>query len=123
MIIGIGTDIIEINRIEKAISKNSRFLEKLFTDDELLYFKSKKFKTETVAGSFAAKEAIAKALGTGFSKITMKDIAISRNGKGKPEITLYGNAKILANEMNTQNINITISHCKEYAVAFAIIES
>lgn len=123
MIIGIGTDIIEINRIEKAVSKNSRFLEKLFTDNEFLYFKSKKFKTETIAGSFAAKEALAKALGTGFSKITMKDIEISRNEKGKPEIILYGYAKLLATEMGAQNINLTISHCKDYAVAFVVIDS
>ena len=66
MIIGIGTDIIEIDRIENAINNNKRFLEKVFTIKEIEMFKKRNMRSEIVAGNFAAKEAISKALGTGF---------------------------------------------------------
>ena len=66
MIIGIGTDIIEINRIEKVMMRTSSFIEKSFTSNEIEYFKLKGLKGNVIAGNFAAKEAISKALGTGF---------------------------------------------------------
>ena len=69
-ILDIGVDIVEIDRIKEALTKNERFLNKLFTKNEIEYFKSKNFKVETIAGNFAAKEAISKAIGTGIRNFT-----------------------------------------------------
>ncbi|HEY5575565.1 MAG TPA: holo-ACP synthase, partial [Clostridiaceae bacterium] len=66
MIAGIGTDIVEIGRIDKAIRKNAKFMDKVFSTEEKKYLKSRKMRPEYVAGRFAAKEAVSKALGTGF---------------------------------------------------------
>lgn len=122
MILGIGTDIIEIGRIEKIIKRTSTFIPKIFTEIERQYFKQKAYKPETIAGIFAAKEAVSKALGTGFRTFTPKDIEISPNHLGKPEVTLYNGAKLLGEELGLHRAHITISHCKDYAVAYAMIE-
>lgn len=121
MIIGVGTDIIEIKRIEKAISKES-FVKKYFTENEIIFFQSKNFKTETIAGSFSAKEAVSKALGTGFSSFGAIDIEIMHTSNGAPYVVLGGNAKIVAREKRVENICISISHCKDYAIAYAVAE-
>lgn len=122
MIIGIGTDIIEISRIKQAIERNKNFKQKLFTSQEQNYFKQINDRVESVAGSFAAKEAISKALGTGFRNFGMEDIEILRDSLGKPNAILLGEAKILGEQLGIETIRVTISHCKQYAVAFAIIE-
>lgn len=122
MIIGIGTDIIEIDRIEKAIKTNPRFKEKLFTAYERSYFESKNNKAESIAGSFAAKEAVSKALGTGFRSFGMEDIEIRRDEMGKPYVSLLGEAKVLGESLGVRGIQLTISHCKDYAVAFVVVE-
>ena len=74
-ILGIGIDIVEIKRIEDALNKNKRFLDKLFTKEEIKYFESRNFKIETIAGNFAAKEAISKAMGTGIRNFNFIDIS------------------------------------------------
>lgn len=122
MIIGIGTDIIEIKRIEKALKETKNFKEKLFTSKERAYFETIKEKSESIAGSFAAKEAVSKALGTGFRSFSMEDIEIARDELGKPYVTLLGEARRLGDRVNVTHIHLTISHCKEYAVAFVMIE-
>lgn len=121
MIIGVGTDIIEIERIEKAILKES-FVKKYFTEKEIIFFQTKNFKAETIAGSFSAKEAVSKALGTGFSSFGAIDIEIMHGGNGAPYVVLGGNAKIVAMEKKIENICISISHCKNYAIAYAVAE-
>ncbi|SKA87955.1 holo-[acyl-carrier-protein] synthase [Caloramator quimbayensis] len=118
MIIGVGTDIIEINRIEKLIN-NTRFMEKFFTSGEREYLKIKK--AESAAGYFCAKEAISKALGTGFSGIKFTDIEIIKVNSA-PKVLLHGKALDIANKMGIKNINVSISHCKEYAVSCAVAE-
>lgn len=122
VIIGVGTDIIEIKRIEKALKTNPRFKEKLFTESERLYFNKIHNREESIAGSFAAKEAVSKALGTGFRAFEMKDIEIKRNELGKPYVELQGVAKQLGEKLGLEHIQLSISHCKEYAVAFVVIE-
>ncbi len=117
MIKGVGTDIIEIERIKKAIEKKG-FLDRIYTKEEQKLYH--KINPQTLAGNFAAKEAVAKALGTGFSKCSPVEIEILRNVNGKPYVNLYGNAKKILNELNGK-IEVTISHSKENAVAFAII--
>ncbi|WP_058486264.1 holo-ACP synthase [Defluviitalea phaphyphila] len=122
MIIGIGTDIIEIKRIEEAIKKNSRFIKKCFTEKERILFKEKKNKIQTIAATFAAKEAVAKALGTGFRNFEFYDIEILRDKKGKPLVFLYRNAKEILKKFKRPQVLVSISHCKDYAIAYAVIE-
>lgn len=115
--IGIGNDIIEINRIEKAIKKIN-FITKVFTENEIKLFEIKGKRTEFFAGRFAAKEAVSKALGTGFREFSLTDIEILNDSLGKPYVTFK-------NSIDSYNkkyfIDISISHCKEYATAVAII--
>lgn len=122
MVIGIGTDIIEIERIEKAISRTNTFFDKVYTENEQTYYKQNHKKVETLAGLFAAKEAVSKALGTGFRTFSTKDIEIVPNELGKPEVTLYGEAKKLCQCLGIKTIHISISHCKNYATSFAVAE-
>lgn len=121
MIKGIGNDIIEIKRIAKAAEKES-FIKRWFTENEIVYFKEKNMHAETVAGSFSAKEAIAKAFGTGFSGFGAEEIEILRDKKGKPYVNLMGNALKKAKELGIDKISISISHCKEYASTVALCE-
>lgn len=120
MIKGIGTDIIEISRIKKA-AENTSFLKKIYTDTELQLFHNCNY--ETLAGNFAAKEAVAKALGTGFKGCSPREIEILRMKSGKPYVVLYNNAREILNSLGGGNIFISISHSKENALAFAVIES
>ena len=122
MILGVGTDIVELRRIKNAIERNGRFLEKIFTTSELDYLKSRNLRTEYVAGRFAAKEAVAKALGTGFRGFDFKDIEIDRTTLGKPIVTLKGKAKLIAKKEGKYNIHLSISHGIDSAVAYAVFE-
>lgn len=122
MIVGVGVDIIEISRIKDALDKNSLFLEKVYTHNEIEYLKSRNFRPEYAAGRFAAKEAIGKALGTGIFQFSMKDIEIDRNANGKPVVVLRGKAKQVAQKFGEYKINLSISHSRENAIAYAIIE-
>lgn len=120
MIGGTGIDIIEIYRIKNAIMKNNNFIYKIFTQREIDYFASRKFLPEVVAGNFAAKEAIAKALGTGFRKFSLKDIEILRDELGAPVAFLHESAKELIKE--PYKLHVSISHSKENAIAYAVLE-
>ena len=119
-ILDIGVDIVEIDRIKDAINKNDRFLYKLFTEKEIDYFKSKNFRVETIAGNFAAKEAISKAIGTGIRKFKFSDIEILRNDLGKPIVKTYNNLNQICIDFNVLEIKVSISHSEKYAVANAI---
>ena len=117
-----GTDIIEIERIKKAILQTNSFFDKIYTTREKDYYREHRKKVETLAGLFAAKEAVSKALGTGFRGFSAKDVEIVPNDLGRPEVYLYGEAKIRANSLGMCKIHVSISHCKTYATAFAIAE-
>ncbi|MGL6104709.1 holo-ACP synthase [Romboutsia sp.] len=119
-ILDIGVDIIEINRIKEAIETNPRFLDKMFTENEIAYFNKRGLKHETIAGNFAAKEAISKSIGTGIRNFNFKDIEILRNEIGKPIVKTYNNLTQICIDYNVIDIKVSISHCKEYAVANAI---
>ena len=119
-ILDIGVDIIEIYRIQKLIDKNKRFLEKVFTVKEIEYFESKGLRAETIAGNFAAKEAISKSIGTGIRKFNLKDIEVLRNDLGKPIVKTYNNFNQICIDYNISEIKVSISHCKDYAIANAI---
>ena len=117
---GNGIDIIEIERIKLAIDKNQAFLKKVFTEKEITYIGNDKSKYQRAAGIFCAKEAISKALGTGI-RFKLLDIEIGHDSMGKPIVRLYDKAKIIMSENGMSEILISISHCKLYAVANAII--
>lgn len=120
MIKGIGIDIIEIDRIRQAIIKNNKFIDRIFTINEKKTLEEREYNPHTIAGYFAAKEAVSKALGTGIRNMSWKDIEILNNSLGKPYVKLHNNAKDLAYSMNIDKILVSISHSKENAIAQAI---
>lgn len=116
MIEGIGIDIIELPRIKKAIEKKNRFVERILTDKEQVTYNSlkKEFrKIEFLAGRFAAKEAFAKAIGTGIGALSFQHIEITSDRNGKPFINAEG--------FERKQIFLSISHSKTYAVAQVIV--
>ncbi len=117
-IYGIGTDIIEISRIEKAINRTKLFKEKVYSEKEIEYIEKKKNSYASYAGRFAAKEAFSKAMGTGVRGFLLKDVEILNDELGKPVIYLYNEIKKLAEGLKIQ---ISISHSKEYAVSTVIL--
>lgn len=122
MIFGIGTDIIEIKRVKKAIARNPQFAERLFTEQELEYYRQKNMKAQHVAGGFSAKEAVLKALGTGLRGFKWKDIEILRGKAGKPVVRFRGNVRQFIEDNGIGVIHVTISHSKDFATATAIAE-
>ncbi|MBE6070474.1 MAG: holo-ACP synthase [Clostridium butyricum] len=121
MIIGIGTDIIEVYRIEKAINRTNNFLEKVFTEKEIDYFKIKNLNANTIAGNFAAKEAISKALGSGFRNFGLRDIEVLRDDFGKPVVNLTKKIYDIVGRKDFK-IHVSISHSRDNAIAYAVME-
>ena len=122
MIIGIGTDIIEIARIEKVIDQTESFFKKVYTEKERAAYVEKNKKVETLAGLCSAKEAVSKALGTGFRGFSFLDIEILSNDLGKPEVILYGGAKKLSERLGITKIHVSISHSRSHATSFVVAE-
>lgn len=122
MIFGIGTDIIEIDRVKNALQRNPKILKRLFTEYEIIYFQSRNMNIQHIAGGFSAKEAVVKALGTGIRGFSWKDVEILRGSSGKPMVKLYNNAKEIATQKKISVISISISHSENYAMAVAIAE-
>lgn len=120
MIKGIGIDIIEVERIKRAVGRNSKFLQRIFTEKEIKYFEENNFQAVSIAGNFAAKEAIVKAIGTGLRGFSWDQLEIQRDSLGRPIAVLYGQAKNIAEALEIHQILITISHSRSYAVAQAI---
>ena len=121
MIVGIGNDIIEIERIEKAISKES-FKNKVYTQRELENIEKRGDRVETYAGIFSAKEAISKAIGTGVREFSLTDLEILNDDLGKPYVVVSKKLdKIIKSKKEDYQIEISISHSKKYATAIAVI--
>ena len=120
MIFGIGTDIVEISRICRAVSKE-HFKRRVFTETEIIYCESRgQNSAASYAARFAAKEAFFKALGTGI--ITLLEVEVVNNLRGQPEIFLYGETKSLAQEKGVDKIFLSLSHSREYATAVVALE-
>ena len=116
-----GIDIIEINRIVNVKKRfNKRFLNRIYTDQEILYCKDR---GPQLASRFAAKEAMMKALGTGIRGIPWKSIEVTRERGKAPKILLHGAAKKKAKELKIHNIALSLSHSKKFAVASVIVET
>ncbi|MBR4641830.1 MAG: holo-ACP synthase [Selenomonadaceae bacterium] len=121
MIIGLGTDIIEIARIKKAVARK-HFRDNVFTETEQVYCESRgKNSAASYAARFAAKEAFFKALGTGIVT-QLTNVEIFNDGQGAPHIFLRGKAKILVESMNVHKISVSLSHSRDFATAVCIIE-
>ncbi len=118
MILGIGNDLIEIDRIEKACEKQA-FLVHCYTENEIELCHGK---VSMLAGNFAVKESVAKSFGTGFREFETKDIEVLRDKLGKPYVKLYGGARKLYEEMGATALHVSITNTKEYAVAMAVLE-
>ncbi|MBE0448779.1 MAG: holo-ACP synthase [Actinobacteria bacterium] len=120
MIKGIGIDIVEVNRIEQAISRRKRFTERIFTKSERDYCFSRQRPHLHFAVRFAAKEAAVKALGSGMRGVKWTDFEIGRDKWGRPYLCLSGNAVAMARERGICDIFISLSFNRESAIASAI---
>lgn len=118
MILGVGTDLVEIERMGRACEKDY-FVMRTFTE---LESRQAKGSASKLAGSFAVKEAVAKVLGTGFRSFMPIDIEVLRDELGKPYVRLYGGALSRFEEMGLARIEVSITNTKEWAMAFAVGE-
>src|SRR3954469_16055183 len=119
MIVGIGLDLAEVDRIEAAIAKHGeRFLKRIYTEAERRYCESKPNKFERFAGRFAAKEAAMKAIGTGWNRgVAWREFEVKRAPSGQPIIVYQGKAGEIAERLGVKKALVTITHSKNYAIA------
>ena len=124
MIIGIGLDLAEVDRIEQAIAKHGeRFLQRIYTDAERRYCESKPNKFERFAGRFAAKEAAMKAIGTGWKRgVAWREFEVMRAPSGQPIVLFHGKAGEIAKGLGVKKALVTISHSKAHAIAQVLLE-
>jgi holo-[acyl-carrier protein] synthase len=125
MIVGLGVDITEVDRMEAAIARRGEaFLKRLFTPAEISYCRKHRNSAERFAGRFAVKEAAMKALGTGWARgVRWIDIEVVREPSGKPTLKLSGAACAIANALGVKHIAVTITHDGNTALAQVIFES
>ena len=125
MIVGTGIDIAEVERIAASIERfGRRFLERVFTADEIRYCESKANKAERYAGRFAAKEAAMKAIGTGWSRgVSWQDVEVKRVPGGRPTIVFHGRAAEFFQKLGAVRAHLSITHTKQSAMAQVILES
>lgn len=122
MIFGIGIDVVEVERIESSMAEfGDRFASRVFTPAERAYCDSQKRPAIHYAARFAAKEAVAKALGTGIgTDLSWLDMEIRRRESGEPEVFLSGDGAMFAEENNLGQIKISLTHAQHYAAANAV---
>ena len=122
MLIGVGCDVIEIARVQKAIVKRS-FVERVFAPEEIAYCESRgKQAAASFAARFAAKEAVLKALGTGLRGGELTEIVITNDELGKPSVQLLGYHGQLTAKLGVKKIAISMSHSRETALAYVVME-
>ncbi len=122
MIYGIGTDIVKVDRFNKWI-ENEKLCDRFFNEKELSLNKDSVVKCEHYASRFAAKEAFSKALGTGLKGFNLKEVFVTKDENGKPLLNFAGDAKkLLQEKCGNCNVHLSLSHEKEFAVAFVVIE-
>ena len=124
MVLGLGTDLIETKRVEESIARfGDRFLERIFTAGEIAYCQRKKNAAESFAARFAAKEAGAKALGTGISRgVTWKEFEVRREASGRPTLHMSGRAAELAEAIGVKKVQLSLTHSRELALAVVVAE-
>ena len=124
MLIGTGVDLIEIERIAHSIERyGERFLRRVYTEQEIAYCSRKRSGAESYAARFAAKEAGAKALGTGISRgVTWNEFQVRREASGRPTLELSGRARLLAQELGVKAISLSLTHTGKLAMATVMME-
>src|SRR6195952_1516640 len=124
MLIGSGIDLVEIERIAQSIERyGERFLHRIYTDSEIEYCGRKRSSAESFAARFAAKEAGAKALGTGISKgVTWNEFQVEGERGGRPTRQLRGRAALLATELGVRTISLSLTHTATLAMASVMME-
>ena len=124
MIVGIGTDIVEVDRIRDSLKKfGEKFIDRILLPAEREYCLSHTAPAPNIAARFAAKEAIAKAFGTGIGEsLCWHDMEITREDSGKPLAQLHGQAQTLLEKTGANHLHITLSHTSQYATATAVLE-
>jgi holo-[acyl-carrier protein] synthase len=124
MVIGLGTDLIEIARIAHSVDRfGDRLLQRIYTPREIAYCLGKRSCAESLAARFAAKEAAAKALGTGISRgVSWLDLEVVRQPSGKPTMHLAGRAAEIANALGVARISLSLTHGKDIALAVVVME-
>ncbi len=118
-ILGLGVDICEIARMERALARHPRMRERVFTPEEIAYCEARARPAESYAGRFAAREAVIKALG-GYRGRRWQDISVARSSSGAPRVLLQGNAKRRADALGVTEVLVTFTHERTHAVAFAL---
>jgi holo-[acyl-carrier protein] synthase len=123
-IVGTGIDIVECLRIAQMIERHGElFITRVYTDYEIEYCSARKAATQHYAGRWAAKEAVLKALGTGWRRgIAWRDIEIRNDAKGAPTVKLRGGARDVMTAANIGRMHVSISHCRSFAVAYVVAE-
>ena len=124
MILGIGTDVIEVRRVGDVAQRHGeRFLRRIFTDSEIAYCSARKNAALHFAGRFAAKEAAFKAIGRGWGgDIGWKDVEVTNLPSGAPQISFYGKALEAVTGMKMSRAFVSISHVEEMATAIVVLE-
>lgn len=124
MIFGIGTDLVEVERMAEKLERKAGFKELVFSADEIVYCEARTFKHEHYAARFAAKESFLKAIGTGWSKGTaFNEIEIVNDEQGKPELRFSGTTAKTIEGLKLGKILVSLSHTKTMATAIVIIEN
>ena len=125
MIYGIGTDIVEVSRVQEVLDRwGDRFIDRVFTEAEAAYCGQKARPASRFALRFAAKEAFAKALGTGFrGGLSFREIEVVRDQKGAPALRLHGKSLSASHECGLTRTHLSLSDDGDYAVAFVVLES
>jgi holo-[acyl-carrier protein] synthase len=124
VVIGLGSDLIEIERIERSFQRyGDAFLQRIFTPGEIAYCMAKRNFAESLAARFAAKEAGAKALGTGISRgVSWREFEVRRRPGQRPELHLSGRALEIAKHLGVRHIALTLSHARTLSIAFVVAE-
>lgn len=124
MIVGVGTDLIEIARIEASVRRfEDRFLNRVYTPGEIAYCQARKGSAESFAARFAAKEAGSKALGVGISRgVNWREFEVRRLPGQRPELVLHGRAAEIAASLGVRHLNLSLTHTRDMAFAVVIAE-
>ena len=123
-ILGSGIDIVECLRIAQMIERHGElFISRVYTPLEIQYCQSRKLATQHYAGRWAAKEAVLKAIGTGWRRgISWRDVEICNEAGGQPTVQLHGGAREISERLGISEMQISISHCRSHATAFALAQ-
>jgi holo-[acyl-carrier protein] synthase len=120
LVVGLGTDLVEIDRFRLAMARRAKLGERLFSDDERAYAERHRDPAPRLAARFAAKEAVMKALGVGLGAFKLRDVEVARHKSGAPELVLRGKATALADRRGVTGWHLSLTHTDSMAMAVAI---